>query len=88
MQRLDRSFCRSVCSKDDHGEVLSDASSLSQDHLARNPSLTLVTKDECEVCLVFQDLQTLFGCCSSKDGGLSIGEGLFKHQVWSGDRSR
>ena len=84
MQCLDRSFCRSIRSEDDHREALSDASGLRQDHLARNPSLTLVTDDECEVCLVFQDAQTLFGCCSSKDGGLSIGEGLFKQRFGVG----
>ena len=84
VQRFDRGFCRSVCSEDDHGEVVSSASGLRQDHLARNPSVALVTEDECEVCLVFQDAQTLFGCCSSKNGGAAVVEGLFEQRSGEG----
>ena len=59
---------------------MSDASGLRQDHLARNPSLALVTQDECEVGLVFQDAQTLFGRRSGKDGGAAVVEGLFEQR--------
>ena len=50
VQRFNRGFCRSVCSEDDDGEIVSSASGLRQDHLTCNPSVALVTNDECEVC--------------------------------------
>ena len=53
-----------------------------EDHLARNSSLALVTQDEYDVSLVFQDAQTLFGRASRKDGGAVVVEGLFEQ--WSG----
>jgi hypothetical protein len=80
VQGLDRGFCRPVCSEDDHGEVLSGASSLRQNHLARNPSLAFVTYDEYEVGLVFQDAQAFFGRCSRKNGGGVAVEGFFEQR--------
>ena len=56
-------------------EVVRDSSGLGQDHLARNPSLTLITEDKCEVGLVLQDAHTLFGCRSGKDVGVVAVEG-------------
>ena len=52
--------------------------------MARNPSLALIAQDECEVCLVFQDAQTLFGRCRSEDGGAAVVEGLFEQRFGVG----
>ena len=84
VQRFNRGFCRSVCSEDDDGEIVSSASGLRQDCLTCNPSVALVTNDECEVCMVFQDTQAFFGCCSGKNGSATVVEGLFEQR--SGER--
>src|SRR6185503_8333226 len=72
--------CLSVCPKDDHREVLIDASGLRQDHLADNPSVALVTQDKCEMGLVLQNAQTLFGRVSQKDCGTAVVEDLFEQR--------
>jgi hypothetical protein len=48
--------------------------------MARNPSLALVAYDESQVCLVFQDAQTVFGRYSGEDGGAAVVEGLFEQR--------
>ena len=59
---------------------MSSAPGLRQDRLARNPSSALVAQDKCEVGLVFEIAQTLFGRLNEKDGGASVVEGLFEQR--------
>ena len=88
VQRRHRSFCRSVCSEDDHREVASGASGLREDHLARNLFPALVTYDESQVYVVFQNAQALFGRGGNEDRGAVGGRGLVRATVWRGDRPR